>query len=101
MRISDWSSDVCSSDLAVLDQQPAGVHARSVPAVPAGRLRAGGAFQRGDGAADVLALLGFAPPPVLDPAPAVAADVPAGIADCGSRLDRKSVVSGHSVSVRV
>src|SRR3546814_16341992 len=65
MRISDWSSDVCSSDLhARLPERPAGVlrgqgrggrcprqrAARSAEAGEAGRQAAGAARQRGRGA---------------------------------------------------
>src|SRR3546814_1593961 len=34
MRISDWSSDVCSSDLAALDAATAGEHEHTTPSLP-------------------------------------------------------------------
>src|SRR3546814_265180 len=39
MRISDWSSDVCSSDLLVLPEDPAHVHRPVAPGDHAGLLR--------------------------------------------------------------
>src|SRR3546814_17421261 len=83
MRISDWSSDVCSSDLPQesVTAQPVGT--APVPhAAPPGQV-------------DVAAPQ--SPPPAVTPPGAVPAPLapPAPIA-----ADRKSVVSGKSVSVR-
>src|SRR3546814_11395752 len=95
MRISDWSSDVCSSDLGRLDQLVVGLAA---------------VFQQHEGAAD------------LDRGGAGKRRGDGDVADTGDRfcrrgdrvrramihlgmihghLDRKSVVLGKSVSVRV
>src|SRR6185369_16507131 len=52
---------------------------------------------RGDGFADVLALLGFAQFVVLDPAPAMRADVVAGLGDRGRRLG--IALEGQSAAV--
>src|SRR3546814_21168364 len=100
MRISDWSSDVCSSDLA--RHLPSAVHARGdgrlephparkIGAVAA-RAGGGGADGRGRSAdAGIPAAVGRAQP-VAD---VRQLDMP------GQPLDRKSVVQGKSVSVRV
>src|SRR3546814_15841078 len=81
MRISDWSSDVCSSDLA---RQPARRQAE-------GELRPGpaGRSHRPQGAQGRLALVRGQLLPALPPGGAASGE------------DRKSVVSGKSVSVRV
>src|SRR3546814_10960071 len=84
MRISDWSSDVCSSDLA--PQPVAGLLA--VP-VPAGDLPVGLAATR-DAAGTCLAL------PRAAKRPHRPDDRPAATGG-----DRKSVGKGKSVSVRV
>src|SRR3546814_15946894 len=86
MRISDWSSDVCSSDLKGLEgreRRQALAHARHIrPIFAAGKPCRGG---RGHGAA------------VTSQAFRVDA-----VAEAGRRQgDRKSVVSGKSGSVRV
>src|SRR3546814_2112858 len=78
MRISDWSSDVCSSDLLRRTHRPARRRPRRAarvagPCVPAARRLDRGAVR---------------PRPPDDHRPR-------------ARLDRKSVVSGKSVSVRV
>src|SRR3546814_19868455 len=80
MRISDWSSDVCSSDLPGLRLR----HRPRAADADAGS----GAAARGDrrGAADGAIL------------PALA---PQRRGRCALPADRKSVVSGKSVSVRV
>src|SRR3546814_17113394 len=88
MRISDWSSDVCSSDLAVAQ----GRGGRSEPRgagdeAPAAAAAAGG-DARGRSAAHGAGPAG---------ARRLRAREPAGAA----RQDRKSVVWGKSVSVRV
>src|SRR3546814_11596657 len=82
MRISDWSSDVCSSDLLAVAgvlHQPPQVTVQVAPVVQAGQ--AVGQRQR-------QALLVVLAQPLLIPPPP----------DLG---DRKSVVEGKSVSVRV
>src|SRR6185369_8414059 len=66
-----------------LDQQAPRVDAGARAAVPAQRPLADGLLHRLDGLLDVLALLLFGELPVLDPAPAVRADVEAGLADRG------------------
>src|SRR3546814_12364450 len=83
MRISDWSSDVCSSDLA---------------ARPAAALRGGAVFA----AESVVAGAYLQIDTVL--VKLVLGDAAAGAYQAGLRfvvVDRKSVVSGKSVSVRV
>src|SRR3546814_17186414 len=97
MRISDWSSDVCSSDLlASSTQRPSRPFARltSLPWLGGQRKRRHHAFA-GFGVADrrLSFLLHF-----LHAHDALHRQVQgAGVAE----LDRKSVVSGKSVSVRV
>jgi hypothetical protein len=72
---------------ALLNDQAARVDARPVAAIPTERPLAHRGLQRRDGLADVLALLGLSQLVVLDPAPAVAANIEAGGADgLGSRL---------------
>src|SRR3546814_10949497 len=88
MRISDWSSDVCSSDLAelVAHRRTLGLHVGGVHA------------QEGLVPADVTTSGADLVDQWLD---GVALDREAdvlGVADDG---DRKSVVSGKSVSVRL
>src|SRR3546814_20888236 len=82
MRISDWSSDVCSSDLA---EHGGAVHHPPLRQVVVDRL-----------------MLGHAVVPeghrVFRPAPA---HVEFGLLNMGEQQDRKSVVEGKSVSVRV
>src|SRR3546814_14740558 len=78
MRISDWSSDVCSSDLSADDSDPLDLHAFT-PAP-----RAGGAS--GSSGQRARAATSASP---INPRPK------------RSALDRKSVVTGTSVSVRV
>src|SRR3546814_17272605 len=96
MRISDWSSDVCSSDLTWSDGTAARFHLttiRSSRAVARRRRRR-------------------APPPPNRPAegyPATPSPVPPGSAGgdaagwpgTAPRSDRKGVVKGRRVSVRV
>src|SRR3546814_15913708 len=94
MRISDWSSDVCSSDLGVRvraglveaghEHAAAVVAHRLTPPAPHAEVAAAGAEQ----GARVVARPGQL---VLDQCPAVG----------GEGEDRKSVVEGKSVSVRV
>src|SRR3546814_15028787 len=83
MRISDWSSDVCSSDLV------AGGIERAGPALAGARRHA---IQLGALDDPAVELIG---PRMLQPAPVVR-DVGVGLGE-----DRKSVVEGTSVSVRV
>src|SRR3546814_19717886 len=93
MRISDWSSDVCSSDLAagveLLGRRAARHDRGAYPRDPVGLCR------------QYLQRLGFPARQVLAGLSA-GNDRPAGASAqrCG-RGDRKSVVSGKSVSVRV
>src|SRR6185437_2182575 len=68
-------------EAAVLDQQAAGVDRGSIAAIPAGRRLADGLPERLHGFGDMLALLVLAQGEVLDPAPAVAADVEARVLD--------------------
>src|SRR3546814_17705206 len=68
MRISDWSSDVCSSDLPGAGAAAAGDGERQAAVAPGPRLRASAGL---------------------------------GHRRSGDAGDRKSVVSGKSVSVRV
>src|SRR3546814_6042557 len=97
MRISDWSSDVCSSDLIEMVEKGGGVHAaqRAVQLERRQRERRGEALREHDlkdVAGDDIILRG---------------GHHLGIAAGGKlrreieRRDRKSVVSGKSVSVRV
>src|SRR3546814_13127923 len=93
MRISDWSSDVCSSDLQKLKAPARKTRSSggmfdglSDEALDLDMLRQGEADIRVDIAG--IRALGF----VVGP-PAFAAKLPGG--------DRKSVVQGKSVSVRV
>src|SRR5262249_34583722 len=72
---------------ALLDQEAPRVHAGPGAAVPAEWPLADGLLHRLDGLPDVLALLRLGELPVLDPAPAVRADVEAGFAD--RRRDRR------------
>src|SRR3546814_13471492 len=97
MRFSDWSSDVCSSDLPVPTRRPRGrpeemnVQAREFPH-PAGESRRddpGPPAVRGPGGGDDGGGVAGIPPAVsLDPAER-------------RREDRKSLVEGKRVSVRV
>src|SRR6185295_597337 len=70
---------------AFLDEQAPRVDARRIAAVPAERPLAHGRGQRCDGAPNVIALLRFGELIVLDPAPAMAADIEACPADCRGR----------------
>src|SRR3546814_12184155 len=82
MRISDWSSDVCSSDL--------GRHQRSITSRSTGsNLPAISPFSLARNA------------PIAPPSPTISQIAPSDSALAASRRDRKSVVSGKSVSVRV
>src|SRR3546814_12488490 len=88
MRISDWSSDVCSSDLVG--------QVADVEGLPGAVLRVGVAPAGGEHLADgergvVAARRGEV----------VAARVPVGVGHGEIDGDRKSVVKGKSVSVRV
>src|SRR3546814_20068222 len=86
MRISDWSSDVCSSDLPGCSEDAVApgqilklVDAVEIPDPPLA-------------CAPLLVLVAEHQPPV---------ELPADTAQRGCRQDRKSVVEGKSVSVRV
>src|SRR3546814_19036687 len=83
MRISDWSSDVCSSDLP--GGQGEKIFDAATHLLEQQHLLRGGAFLGGDVAGD----LGGAP------------YLPRRVADGGHGQDRKSVVSGKSLSLRV
>src|SRR3546814_19211526 len=91
MRISDWSSDVCSSDLATSDE----------PVVAVVRVVQG--FGGGDHVVQILGerdtrVLEYLGIPVGDPV----VDVEGQGIDPAVRLrDRRSVVQGKRVSVRV
>src|SRR3546814_11651253 len=90
MRISDWSSDVCSSDLAQKAVHAAGFH----PTAILGCLGA---------AAGVAAAMGQNRTQIRDTL-GVAGSMASGIIEYladGTWTDRKSVGSGMSVSVRV
>src|SRR3546814_19482425 len=92
MRISDWSSDVCSSDLCAIPASPAATGVRGDPEL----LRGGGPVNGAPG------------DQIPSPQPRAAARR-GGAIQAGDprrfafrhRQDRKSVVSGKSVSVRV
>src|SRR3546814_19943773 len=90
MRISDWSSDVCSSDL--LRRQPVGLGKEDVDAEGAGLVAADLAPQVGQQVAR--------PRPLTEPGEARLVDLD----DRERRLrgiERQSVVQGKSVPVRV
>src|SRR3546814_16175427 len=106
MRISDWSSDVCSSDLLSVVTALGGVFFGSVAVV--------GYLTRPLGAAArwlfALAGLGLLVPVDMLPGAALLNIVAAGLAGLlllreiragRQAADRKSVVAGKSVSVRV
>src|SRR3546814_20362601 len=94
MRISDWSTDVCSSDLLDRGRRPAVAVPKTDRGFPGGtsaparRPRPGGGLPR-------LAAGRSAGMPPARPLLAV------GAANPGPGEDRKSVVAGKSVSVRV
>src|SRR3546814_20453911 len=97
MRISDWSSDVCSSDLMGNRLYP--IYTSNNPRALAGSLER----PRRRGLRPCLAEQAFdlfcGEPVGL--ATELAADVGAAPDDRGPGLDRKSVVEGESVAVRV
>src|SRR3546814_12362888 len=111
MRISDWSSDVCSSDLPARPRRPddrrrrPGGGARRLP--PALERQRGGRHrrQRSRGRASDARrpqALPLRAHRVRRPASGGPARVAAGGSKVGAeRADRKSVVEGKSVSVRV
>src|SRR3546814_20761555 len=76
MRISDWSSDVCSSDLIILASNPSPLQGMA-------------ALSSRTNSTSLSILNGGTTPAIMKKTPA------------GQLLDRKSVVSGKSVSVRV
>src|SRR3546814_12697437 len=91
MRISDWSSDVCSSDLGGLARQVVLDHAQpllGVRGVVVGN-------HRREQAGVVRVLAG------ADADPALPLRVGQVLVGEGVELDRKSVVEGKGVSVRV
>src|SRR3546814_17814254 len=80
MRISDWSSDVCSSDLASLDESDAAGAVDETPAVPAPRDRMAPALLillaiGWTGFALFVATDGFARAPALADRPALIAPI--------------------------
>src|SRR3546814_13005463 len=85
MRISDWSSDVCSSDLAVAHLEQAGESGRGLDHIVV------------RGLAGVAAMAAVADRSGVDD-PGV--ELPHGL-EGEAELDRKSVVLGKSGSVRV
>src|SRR3546814_13602343 len=90
MRISDWSSDVCSSDLGATDAAAAALSAAGILARVKGKIL--WCLTQSDLFAPALALAG------LDPDRVIYVEA----RDETSLLrDRKSVVSGKGVSVRV
>src|SRR3546814_15264879 len=98
MRISDWSSDVCSSDLTLADAAGATDAVEAHWCAGAGVPDQQRAWRNRDGGRDTApeqterdARRGENPP--------LRRDVAAKISHC--RSDRKSVVSGTSVSVGV
>src|SRR3546814_18956034 len=111
MRISDWSSDVCSSDLAVVDAGFALVADPAQGVLLPLRVVALGEVLARMGAARLLAVLGgddggqrLAEQVLqLEGLDQVGVSDPRAVADLdgGERGDRKSVVEGTSVSVRV
>src|SRR5438094_443966 len=73
-------------EAALLDEQPARMHARPIAAVPAERALSDCLLQRGDRLRNLLALLRRRERGGTQPAPAVATDIEAGGADCLRRL---------------
>src|SRR3546814_21133353 len=92
MRISDWSSDVCSSDLS-------GILDRST--VPAGLLIRAQAAEAGELARAVAEALDYVGVLTLEFFASENGPVFNEMAPRVHNSDRKSVVSGKSVSVRV
>src|SRR3546814_3113414 len=91
MRISDWSSDVCSSDLAIVAVDDAGA-----------RLFGQGRGQPGDQPLHLVHRLGFGQLVLLGPAVDLAAEIIAGLAVIGQprRLDVDAVQRGERVDHR-
>src|SRR3546814_18687824 len=89
MRISDWSSDVCSSDLALRFLDPAHLDLGSIVLAP-GIMAEGTAGQRP----------GAQTPAIEDPIGGNTRMLEQ-IGVVMKQLDRKSVVEGKRVSVRV
>src|SRR3546814_13937684 len=86
MRISDWSSDVCTSDLLIPSLPMARARRRIAAGAAVQRVAAAGVADAGAGAGDPAA------------GPAQSGDVRDGARAQG---ERKSVVEGKRVSVRV
>src|SRR3546814_18144772 len=91
MRISDWSSDVCSSDLLALHRWPKETGTRVE----------GGSVGKGDAAAVAERLTGRRPPGALGALFAVTSDEVWYERGSKPGRGRKRVVLGKSVSVRV
>src|SRR3546814_20211799 len=106
MRISDWSSDVCSSDLLPGDPHPVAGRLRAVRDDPGGARAARDARRLWPRERiDPAARSDRAPDPAVvrdaHPAQPRARARPDRARAVGGGLDRKSVVLGKSVSVRV
>src|SRR3546814_13168761 len=108
MRISDWSSDVCSSDLAKPLLIPYGRLAGHLPSISAGTVLAGEVPQEllqgriivvGATASGLASRYSMSMGTVM-PGIKIQAHILQGLLD-KQMIDRKSVVSGKSVSVRV
>src|SRR3546814_20538077 len=104
MRLSDWSSDVCSSDLRVPRQRVA----PSAVLSPSGILLSSSliSFNLLPLAVSYAAEPGLIPrarrlPPVLPESAHAASPAPCGAWSAPSAGDRKRVVKGRGVSVRV
>src|SRR3546814_20329785 len=98
MRISDWSSDVCSSDLAGISSLAPAARSQTDGRLDA-RSLARKAFRRFDHSRNMPVEPGAMPGSYMHtPAPPA---LHAARPDNDRTQDRKSVVSGKSVSVRV
>src|SRR3546814_10930569 len=97
MRISDWSSDVCSSDLAKFIGLRHELPLASVS--PFLRTRLTPEYQNGEAGLDELAaqILDISRKPPLGETPRSVQSHLQGSTWAGSARDRKSVVSGKSV----
>src|SRR3546814_14520087 len=106
MRISDWSSDVCSSDLPVITwgSVPMLPHTMNEGTfeAPNGTIQGKAARWEGEGRALAASVFtGFNLADVPDAALSVVVVTAGDSAGAQAMTDRKSVVWGKSVSVRV